>query len=194
MKKKVFTSLSLALLFIVGWLILMAVLTDSLPFGRGPEGEWATITHEQYDFSIEYPTKWRIDTYGDEGDRGLDEVKLEIWDTNLNSFKVEIWLVPYTLPTLEDVVKWDERWLERGIKNVTSRGGEGYKEIAFEDNVIQDQKVLRRAYTLGDHFYEAVYIARANDMVKIKLQSPEDAYDSYIEDFNRVVSSFSPIP
>jgi hypothetical protein len=48
MQKKVFISLGWILLFLFGWLFLMAILTDSLPFGRGPEGEWSTITHEQY--------------------------------------------------------------------------------------------------------------------------------------------------
>jgi hypothetical protein len=194
MKNKLLTTSILALLFIIGWSFFMAILTDSMPFGRGPEGEWATITHEKYDFSIDFPTKWKIDTYGDEGHRGLDEVKLRIWENNLNSFKIEIWLTPYEAPTLEDVVEWDERWLERGIENVTSRGGKDYKEIAFENSTIQDQKVLRRTYTLGDYFYEVVYIARTNDMAKIKLQSPKGTYESYLEDFNRIVSSFSPIP
>ena len=193
MQKKVFKSLGWTLLFILGWLFLMAILTDSLPFGRGPEGEWSTITHEQYGFSIEYPTKWYIETYGQNGHRGLEEVKLRIWDTKLNSFKIEIWYLQAPTPTLENVLEWDNIWIERAIQNVTSQGGSGYEEIALIQATIQDQPILRRTYKLGNNMYEKVYIARSNDMIIIKMQVPDGSYNSYIDDFNRIAVSFTPM-
>jgi hypothetical protein len=193
MRKKVLISLGWALLSLFGWLIFMAVLTDSLPFGRGPEGEWSTITHEQYGFSIEYPTKWRVETYGQHGHRGLDEVKLMIWDTNLNNFQIEIWRIPYSSPTLENVLRWSNVWLERARENVTDRGGNDYEEIALVEDIIQGVHILRRTYRLGNNTYEAVYIARADDMILIELQAPDGSYNTYIDDFNRIAASFTPM-
>ena len=40
------------------FLILMFYL------GR-PRPEWETTTHEQYGFSFEYPTEWRVHKYGE---------------------------------------------------------------------------------------------------------------------------------
>lgn len=192
-RRKLFISSSLLFLFLLGWLILMAVLTDSLPFGRGEEGEWSRVTHEQYGFSIEYPTKWRIETYGQHGHRGLDEVKLRIWETNLNSFKIEVWRFPYSSPTLEGVLKWDDAWIERARQSVTSRGGDDFEEIALLEDMLQGEPILRRTYKLGDALYEKVYIARSSDYIILKMQAPEGSYDIYIDDFNRIAASFSPI-
>lgn len=41
--------------------------------------------------------------------------------------------------------------------------------------------------------FEDVYIARNSDMIIITLQSNTLEFDSYLDDFNRIVSSFEPL-
>jgi hypothetical protein len=123
----------------------------------------------------------------------LEEVKLRIWDTNLSSFMIEVWYLQTPSPTLESVLKWDDMWLERARQNVTSRGGNDYEEIALVEDTMQGQPVMKRTYKLGDNLYEKVYIARSSDMVIIKMQVPDGTYNTYIDDFNRIAASFTPV-
>lgn len=41
--------------------------------------------------------------------------------------------------------------------------------------------------------FEDVYIARSSDMIIITLQSGASEFESYLDDFNRVVASSGPL-
>ena len=119
---------------------------------------------------------------------------MKIWDNNLTNFQIEVFLRSASSPTLEDVLSWHNVWLQQDRESVVSRGGDDYEEINLGEDTIQNQLVIRQTYKLGNSLYETVYIARSNDMIMIEMQSSEQEHDMYIDDFNRIIKSFKPIP
>ena len=100
-----------------------------------PEGKYATITHETYNFTIEYPTKWQVYTYGANGNSSDKTVKLELKD--YRQTVVQIYYQPADNPTLEDVSHWGTEILA-WIKE---------KEIHSErSDTVNGNTIIRRRY------------------------------------------------
>ena len=91
----------------------------------------------------------------------------------------------------EDVAAWGEEILF----DINRANGYGsyYDPIDLQEEVINGYLVLRRSYRLGGDRDEDVYIARTNDMIIITLRTEQGEYERYIDDFNRIVSSFAPM-
>ncbi|MAU02124.1 MAG: hypothetical protein CL608_33725 [Anaerolineaceae bacterium] len=82
---------------------------------------WSTLVHEQYNFSIDYPTNWAHATYGVRGNKNLTDEKAHFYTNQIgflglvskalsvNWFKMEN-------PTPEKIYGWDlERHYRSGI-------------------------------------------------------------------------------
>lgn len=176
-----------AFLFVIVWLLLASIALGYWPLIRD-EGEIATITHELYGFSIEYPTKWKISQYGENGYRGNDDLKLQIYKSTLNNFAIFIYQTNASEATLHDVHSWRMQPITR-----LDREEFKYNRISYDEDELRGHLILRHIYTINDIKYEEVYIVRSHDMLSIELQAPIDEFDNYLEEFDAIVASFRPL-
>lgn len=183
---------SSVIVFILVWVILMITLADASPFGRSST-DWERSIHEQYGFSFEYPTKWRARKYGDDGFKGENELKVIIHESWRGDFSIKIRVVRIINPTLEKAIQWGEQRIERISDLQVTRGNEAKTELFFQEEVLNGQVIARRRYQGNGILAEDVYIVRAEDFIVITLESPESSFDSYQDEFGRIVSSFSSV-
>ncbi len=172
------------LLLFLGACILLAL------WHLRPRNEWETITNLDYDFSVDYPTKWKAATYGEHGFKGADDVKLRIYRSAFGVFEISVRQASYN-PSLEDAVTWGDRRIDQINRN--QRGEAGCKILEEWSDVIRNQEVVRRRYDCEITSNEDVYITRSNDLIIIILQAEKGRLDKYREDFEAIVASFRPI-
>lgn len=193
MHKKFSISLPFAILFLLVWFLAWSVLTGSWPLIRS-DGEWKTITHLEYGFSLDYPTKWHAKTYGEHGFKGEDEIKLAITRSYRDIFEIGVHYQAMPQPTLKDAINWGNSRIDDSIARL--RGLDkpaNYQELIAEEVIINGHTTFRQRFVLGDNMYEDIYIARTNDIIIITLQANESDFESYLEDFNAIVASFRPL-
>lgn len=156
---------------------------------------WKTITHDEYNFSVEYPTKWLARTYGEHGYKGLDATKLRIYESNLGAFKIEVRLQAAENPTLDDVTDWGKRQFKHSQQTLANRGEGPLVEIALTDGHLNGYPIVRfKSKNQGSNVIrDEVYLARSNDMIMIILQSEESRYEGHLSDFERILNSFTPL-
>ena len=195
MLKKLLIPIMFVSFLSIVWLIVAALFMGvTAPWNSGEaESKWETITHPVYDFSLEYPTKWRLQTFGEYGFKGDRDFKLWIYRSQRNSFRVDVRFRGKDLPpTLEDVVLWSNERIEK-YKSGNSHADGYYQELEFYEDEVNNHPAIRRIYTMSGMQIEEVYIARQNDMITISLRSPISEFDSYKNDFERIVHSFEPM-
>lgn len=191
MRKKVLLSLTIAFLFLVVWSVMMVVLLQ-LPVNRS-QAEWTTISNAQYNFTVDYPTKWVAHTYGEHGFKGEDAVKLLIYRSLLGYFEIAVYHQSATEPALQDAIAWGDARIGRINRNRADQGEEALEKYDVLEDTINGHIVARRIYQGGGVTREDVYIARENDLIIIRLQSEEEDFENYREDFERIVQSFRPL-
>jgi hypothetical protein len=150
-------------------------------------GKHATVAHEEYGFAIDYPTKWRVETYSEEGSWRYyydSSIKLDLYIIRRIPFKILIRYRPTVSPTLEDVADWGSMVMNR---IVTVRYTEQYPDT------VNGQPVIKHRYYWGSYVTEDVYIARSSDMIIISMEVKQHDYDENIDDFNAIVESFRPL-
>lgn len=192
-RKSFHVSWPVVLVFTVLWLILMLVLLRPRPPIPPDEVVWTRVVNDEYDFSVEYPSKWVAETFGENGSRGATDIKLEIYQTLFGNFRVYIFQRKSPRPDLQDVSRWGETMISEANTRLRGRGEPTYKEINLWEDSLQGQTILRRRYGNERFMFEDVYIARHSDMIIITLQSETAEFESYLDDFNRVVASFEPV-
>ncbi len=191
MRKRIrFVSWRTAILFLLAWFIGFSILSDSWPIVRS-EGEYATISHPEYGFAVDYPTKWKARTYGENGFKGIDDTKLRIYYSLRDSFVIYVRYQTIPQPTLEDVLGWSDDLLERFRRTADSL--QNFEEIKMWEDTIRGHSIIRRRYRSRDMMFEDVYIARSDSMVIITLQANKNDFDNYLEEFNAIVASFRPL-
>ena len=155
---------------------------------------WIRTTHPLYDFSLEHPEKWYVQTFGDRGYRGTEEDKMLLTsDIDIGLGVIEVNKIESLKPSLEDVANWDESRLEKLGQDSLLRGESGYEEISLEREIIQGVPILRRTYSHRGFLFNAAYLARTNDMIIITMSTSPSGYDVYIDYFNRIINSFEPL-
>ncbi len=176
-----------AFLFVIVWFLLASIALGYWPLIRD-EGEIATITHDLYGFSIDYPTKWKISQYGENGYRGFDELKIRIYENNIHDFGITILQTNVLEATLHDVHSWR-------MQTITGPNREElkYDRVSLSEDELRGHPILRHIYTINDIKYEEVYIVRSQDMLSIRLHAPSDEFDNYLEEFDAIVASFQPL-
>jgi len=192
MRKNVNVSIFAVLSFILLWVITASFMLNLWPSIHSAS-KWKAITHEEYNFTIEYPAKWRVQKYGDSGCKGEREVKLLLYPNWMSNTYVEVLVKSMDEPTLSDVVNWSEDRLRLYRYNATIRGDNSFRESALLEMVLHGQPVIQRKYELMSNSYEEVYIARSSDMIIIRLQSPCDEFPAKEEIFHKIVESFRPL-
>lgn len=84
------------------------------------QDKWSTLTHNQYGFSIDYPTNWIHETFGERGSKNLHELKASINTRPLGPLgpNEALWIhwMPMENPTLEEVAAW-------GMEKLSHREG-----------------------------------------------------------------------
>lgn len=175
-------------IFLVIWLLGASYVLGFWNY-LNPPGEWKTITSDLYHFSVDYPTKWSAQTYGEHGFKGVNEVKLRISRSWTGYFVITVRQKAATNASVNDVAKWGADRIKNINRNIP-RSNNMYQELSFGEDYINGNQVLVRRYGNGEITNEDVYIARENDMIIITLQAETDAFDQYLEDFYRIVESF----
>jgi len=158
---------------------------------------WKIVSHKEYGFSIDYPSRWNAQTYDVIGRKGDEEVQLDVY----SSIWGDLWIsvrqnanVPS--PNLNDVIEWSNQRINKYQRNSLKHEGDSdyyFEEIFLKEDKIDEYSIMRRRYQLGILLREEVYIARETDMIIITLQYPETGFEYYLDDFNRMVNSFSPL-
>ena len=180
----------------ISWIKLLVVLLVLLAFllnALDPDhrelpdnGEYASVTHEEYGFSIDYPTKWRVGTYGENGSPYYhydSSIKLDLYITRRIPFSILIRYRPVVNPTLQNVSEWGNVVMSRIL---TRRNIEEFPDT------VNGKPIIRHRYYWGSYVTEDVYIARSSDMIIISMEVKQRDYDDNIEDFNTIVESFRP--
>ena len=191
MRRTVHISWAAVLAFTLLWLILMFTLLQGRILPASSKDTWANITNDRYGFSVEYPAEWVVNAFGERGSRGDTELKLEIYDTLLGTFRVFVYQRDFSHPTLQDVAKWGMTRIERANNNLSIREEPILHEIDFWESSRQGSPLLSRRYGNEQFTFEHVYIARSEDMIIIALQNDATAFDSSLMVFDRIVASFT---
>ncbi|MCB9420873.1 MAG: hypothetical protein H6667_13785 [Ardenticatenaceae bacterium] len=167
------------------------MMGGEIPSCRSEVGQWKTVTHVQYGFSVDYPAIWHPQKYGDAGYRGDHDLKLIIDDSSWSDFAVFIYYRAFNEPTIENVVNWANSRLGRYDRAIE------YEEIFLIEETVNGCSITKRRYKINGALHEEVYITRQDDMFIIELQLPsytkEYAYDDYFNYFNPIVASFRPM-
>ncbi|MBE2202604.1 MAG: hypothetical protein IAE79_28590 [Anaerolinea sp.] len=193
MRKTVYVSWRVAILFVLVWLVGASFLLGFWPFVRN-EGEVKTVTNSQYGFSVDYPAKWVTQVYGESGYKGDEEIKLIIHRSLLGTFNIKIRYQPVTKPSLDDVVDWGTARIHRIVYNHITRGTEpGYEEVSLREINLRGETAIERIYMVGNVMSKDVYIARDRDMIIITFQAEKEEFNNYLEDFEAIVASFRPL-
>ncbi|MEZ4592627.1 MAG: hypothetical protein R3D55_15995 [Chloroflexota bacterium] len=175
------------LIFVIVWFLLASIALGYWPLIRDQE-EIATITHDLYGFSIDYPTKWKIRLYDEDGYRGFDDLKVRIYENNLSQFGISILQTTASEVVLQDVYSW--RMQTIGQPNQEDFK---YNEISLTEDNLNGHPILRHIYTVNNTKFEEVYFVRAHDMLSIRLHAPIGEFDNYLEEFEAIVASFQPL-
>lgn len=157
------------------------------------EGSHRTITNADFNFSVDYPVKWNARTHGETGFKGERDIRLRIYRSALNSFRISVHQQPAQNPSIDDVVEWGSHRIGEIDNYLSKRGDPELTEIFFQkEDMVGEKTIARRRYAGNGIIYEDVYIARGNDMIIIILQAPEEYFESYLDDFDAIVNSFRP--
>lgn len=174
------------LIFVIVWFLLASIALGYWPLIRDDE-EIATITHDLYRFSIDYPTKWKIRLYDENGYRGFDDLKVRIYENNLSQFGIYILQTNASEAVLQDVYSWRMQTIRHNEEEFK------YNEISLTEDELNRYPILRHIYTINNTKFEEVYIVRSNDMLSIRLHAPIGEFDNYLEEFEAIVASFQPL-
>lgn len=191
-RRTVYVPFTLVLAFILVWLVLAALLSG-IRFPRASDGEFRSITNEQFNFSVTYPSKWRAHTYGEGGFRGRSEVKLRIFQRQFGSFEISVSHKAAYKPTLQDVAAWGADRIEQANERLHNSGGLEFEAHALTEDENAGMPVLRRSFSNERIHLEEVYIARASDMIILRLDSDKPGHEQLLDEFNQIVKSFRPL-
>ena len=120
-------------------------------------------------------------------------MKLRIYRSLLGYFEIAIYYKTASEPTIQDVVDWGDIKIYEINQSLPDQDGKSYEELSLDEDIIDGEMVMRRIYQRNGIKKEDVYIARTNDMIIIRLQSEEEDFESYLEDFEQIVQSFRPL-
>ena len=189
------TSWSAVALFIITLLFIGSLLL--VKYLNKPEGPYATITNAEFGFSVEYPTKWHVQTHGETGYKGERDVRLRIYRYAHNPFRISVHQKSTQNPSIDDVVEWGSRRIQETNNHISKMGDPELTELIEiffqQENIAGEKTIARRRYGGNGIIYEDVYIARGNDMIIITLQASEEYFESYLDEFDEIVNGFSPL-
>lgn len=176
----------------IGFLLILGILILGLVIShQPPQPELLTLTHEDFNFTLDYPSKWVAESYGESGYKGNHDVRLRIsrpmgFLGDPSTFVIRIESRAIKNPSLQDVVNWSNESLDNLYSSF------GFEEIFLEEENLNGHLIMRRQYAVPAVKYEEVLIARSEDMIIISLAISKDYFSRYHADFNRIVESFRP--
>lgn len=191
-RRTVYVSGTVVLTFVLVWLVLTALLSG-IRFPQASDGEFRSITNEQFNFSVTYPSNWRAHTYGEGGFRGRSEVKLRIFQRQFGSFEISVSHKPAHEPTIQDVAAWGADRIEQANERLRNSGGLEFEAHALTEDELAGVPVLRRSISNERIYLEEVYIARSTDMIILRLDSDKPRQEQRVDEFNQIVESFRPL-
>ncbi|KAA3657493.1 MAG: hypothetical protein DWQ04_27925 [Chloroflexi bacterium] len=183
---------------VVGFVLAMLIASCSGKYLEDTDHEWKTVTNEQFNFSVDYPTKWVTQVFDENGYKGDKDTRLiisrpAIFRHDPSTFAIRIESRAMESPDLQDVIDWSDEYLDWIRAGPTK--GYGFEEILLEEDEINGYPIMRRQYTLSSNFLkvEEILIAREQDMIMITMIVDKEYFTSYHRDFDDIVASFSPL-
>jgi hypothetical protein len=179
--------------FIALWLIAVAVTSGFRPIAM-LTGSWKTSTSTRYNFSVSHPKWWIAHSYGEGGYRGDDKVIFIIrsnFDPGFNGIEISRQIA--SDPTAWDVAEWGMDLRQQSGWRLNERQDTNLTQTPLESIEISEHTVLRRTFTSEGFADEDIYIARADDMIIITLRTSNGQYERYLDEFNRIWKSFTPL-
>ncbi|MCA9898761.1 MAG: hypothetical protein H6654_17475 [Ardenticatenaceae bacterium] len=187
---KFLKSYAFGLIFVFVWFAIAKSLIS--PIQTDTPNVWEIATHDLYGFSIEYPLKWKVETYGENGYRGFDDLKLLISDGSITSiFSIYILYRESQDASLNDVRLWGDEQIKENRLRAYQRGEDDFEEVFQNKEILGDKDVIRLRYSFHGNMYEEIYFAHNNKMLIIRLQSSPQAFEENLENFNRIVDSLT---
>ncbi|MCA9918552.1 MAG: hypothetical protein KC445_11405 [Anaerolineales bacterium] len=161
----------IVILLIVIGLVFASILTKQLLL----QGQWRTLVHDGYGFSIDYPASWSADKYGDSGWRGVVYARAQLIGSGSRIF---IHQQTMDNPQLTDAVRWGQEILDR--KQITEQSS--LVEIQIGDG---KYPALMQTYK-EDVFVDittnkAIYLVTDNSAFLIQLSDINEKSESIID-------------
>lgn len=159
---------------------------------------WDMVNYEEFDFSIEYPNRLYMKLGNESGYRGADYIRFIVSTTGVQrpgNLIITVETKTAEKPTLHDVISWSNEDLDE-IKSDSVRViNIGFEEKFLVEDQINNVPVYRRryAYEKSGLISEEIYLARANDMVILRIRVDAEYFDEYLVIFNQMVDSFEPL-
>lgn len=184
------------IIILVFGIVLLLWIFDFRPLGY-ISGSWTTTSSERYSFQVDHPAKWVSHHYGEFGWHGNEEIKLRISGIDEGFNGVYVRWIPVENMSIEDAAALGKELIIQNIQPTIKRGEPGFSELDYYTSVIHDVQVIRRKYSYalpGEGIInEDVYIARADDLIIISLETSANSYNLYSDTFERILQSFKPL-
>lgn len=148
---------------------------------------WFTLTHETYNFSIDYPAAWNANSYGKNGSRGWNSMRAR-FDQNgfFGSGSVYIYQQWMENPRLTDAVEWGQPMIQRNngynlspLREVQVGSGQ-YSALT---------QTYQIKYGLGE-LSKLVYLVTDNDIFIIEFNDLQSKFEGNEPTFDRMLASF----
>lgn len=137
-----------------------------------------------YCFELNYPSRWRVDSYGEQGYRGYEYERTAIYASGFSMYDVSIEQKPFLNPCIIDLEKWSKEEL---------LGGNQSYQTNLEEIVINGQIVGSKIFTSTTtrSKWREIYIPRQADGLVIRLFATKNNFEEGNRIFEEVLASFT---
>ena len=155
------------------------------------QGGWSTFSSPCIaGFAIDYPSTWKDERFSN-GYRGDDEIVAIFYSRLAFLPYVEIARQEVVSPSFEEVAVWGEQRIEALNPDLDDL----YKLSDIVETDYGEMNVWVREYTMDMETSSPVkkkdiYIVRENDAIIITFTDALQAYDTSVDDFDHMISTF----
>jgi hypothetical protein len=178
-------------IFIIVWLIAVVIISGFRPISM-LVGSWETSTSTRYGFSIDHPKWWVAREHsGYKNDDTVVYIISSNFDPGFNGIRISQKKISH--PSTWDVAEWGMSLRQQSGWRLNERQDADLIQTPLRSIEVSGQTVLQRTFRSEDFVDEDIYIARANDMTIITLRTSNGQYEKYLDEFDRVWGSFTPL-
>lgn len=137
-----------------------------------------------YCFGLDYPAKWRVDSYGEGGYRGYKYERTNIYSSILSTYNISVEQKPFLNPSIIDLEKWSREEL---------LGGNPSYQSELEEIIVNGQVAGSKIFvsTTTRSKWREIYVPRQNDGLVIRLLATKNNFEEGNRIFEEVLASFT---
>lgn len=137
-----------------------------------------------YCFGLDYPARWRIDSYGERGNRGDKYERTNLYSSSFARYVISVEQKTFNSPSISDVAQWSRDELFGNTpSNMTP-----VDEIVV-NNQIAGSRIFTSART--ESKWREVYIPRQADGLVLRLLTTKNNFEEGNRIFEEVLASFT---